>query len=75
MKKQIVHDIINQIRQNNGYSRIENFSDELDLRNDLELSSFDLAELTVRIEDQLEIDIFSKGLITKMVEIYWMLDA
>jgi acyl carrier protein len=74
MKKNDVNEIINQIRLNNNFSSIEIFHPDMDLRNDLGLSSFDLAELTVRIEDIFGIDIFSNGLITKLGEIYLMLD-
>jgi acyl carrier protein len=75
MKKEAIHDIVNQIRLSKGLTKFETFSVDTDLRNDLGFSSFDLAELTVRIEDIYEVDIFSKGLITKIGEIYSMLDA
>ena len=41
-----------------------------DLRNDLDLTSFDLAELTVKIEDEFDIDIFEDGLVNTIGEIY-----
>ena len=40
-----------------------------DLRNDLDLTSFDLAELTVRIEDEFDIDIFEDGLVNTIGEV------
>ena len=40
------------------------------LREDLGLTSFDLAELTVRIEDEYGIDIFETGLVNTVGEIY-----
>ena len=40
------------------------------LRDDLGLTSFDLAELTVRIEDEFDIDIFEDGLVNTVGEIY-----
>ena len=40
-----------------------------DLRNDLDLTSFDLAELTVRIEDEFDIDIFEDGLVNTVGEV------
>ena len=40
------------------------------LREDLGLTSFDLAELTVKIEDEFEIDIFEDGLVNKIGEIF-----
>ena len=42
---------------------------EYDLRNDLDLTSFDLAELTVRIEDEFDIDIFEDGLVNTIGEV------
>ena len=41
-----------------------------DLRDQIGFTSFDLAELTVRIEDEFDIDIFEDGLITTIGEIY-----
>ena len=40
------------------------------LRDDLGLTSFDLAELTVNIEDEFNIDIFEDGLVNTVGEIY-----
>ena len=45
------------------------------LRNDLGLTSFDLAELTVRIEDEFDIDIFEDGLVNTIGEVYAKLEA
>ena len=39
------------------------------LREDLNLDSFDLAELTVKIEDEFDIDIFEEGLVLTVGEI------
>lgn len=40
------------------------------LRDDLELTSFDLAELTVKIEDEFDVDIFEDGLVSTVGEIF-----
>ena len=40
------------------------------LREDIGFTSFDLAELTVRIEDEFDIDIFEDGVITTIGEVY-----
>lgn len=40
------------------------------LREDLGLTSFDLAELTVKIEDEFDIDIFEDGLVRTVGEIF-----
>lgn len=45
------------------------------LREDLGLSSFDLAELTVKIEDEFDIDIFEDGLVSTIGEIFAKLQA
>lgn len=42
---------------------------EIKLRDDLGLTSFDLAELTVKIEDEFDIDIFEDGLVSTVGEI------
>ena len=45
------------------------------LREDLGLTSFDLAELTVKIEDEFDIDIFEDGLVSTVGEIFAKLEA
>ena len=57
MKKKVL-DIINEINS------------EDNLRDNLGLNSFDLAELTVKIEDEFDIDIFEDGLVNTIGEIY-----
>lgn len=65
-----VLEIINQIRESKGLDKLANVNNETKLREDLEFTSFDLAELTVRIEDEFDIDIFENGLISTVGEIY-----
>jgi len=62
--------IINSIRVSNNLSELTNLTDEIDLRTDLGFSSFDLAELTVKIEDEFDVDIFENGIISKVGEIF-----
>jgi acyl carrier protein len=62
--------IINIIRASKNLSALSSIQPGHNLRNDLELTSFDLAELTVRIEDQFDVDIFENGLINTVGEIY-----
>lgn len=62
--------IINDIRAAKEMPAIAKLKVEDNLRNDLELTSFDLAELTVRIEDEFDIDIFEDGLVNTIGEIY-----
>lgn len=61
--------IINEIRSLKGLNEIDSLNRNMDLRKDLALSSFDLAELTVRIEDDYDIDIFEDGLVNTIGDI------
>lgn len=67
--EQIVLEIINEIRAAKGLAPIETVNAETKLREDLGLTSFDLAELTVKIEDKFDIDIFEDGLVNTIGEI------
>lgn len=68
--EEFVLNVINEVRSLKGLAKIEKLEDSMDLRNDLALSSFDLAELTVRIEDEYDIDIFENGLVNTVGEIF-----
>ena len=61
--------IINEIRKAKNLSELSliNLSDTL--RDDIGFTSFDLAELTVGIEDEFDIDIFEDGLVNTVGEI------
>ena len=65
-----VLEIINSIREAKGLSKVNTIRENNSLRKDLEFTSFDLAELTVRIEDEYDIDIFEDGIIETVGEIY-----
>lgn len=67
--EKIVLDIINEIRAAKDLAPIETVNAETKLREDLSLTSFDLAELTVKIEDKFDIDIFEDGLVNTVGEI------
>ena len=69
MKTKVL-EIVNDIRKAKSMSVVETLNDADSLRNDLGLTSFDLAELTVRIEDEFDIDIFEDGLVNTIGEIY-----
>ena len=73
MKEKILT-IINDIRLSKDLPALESISEESSLRDDLGLTTFDLAELTVHIEDEFDIDIFEDGLISTVGEIYTKLD-
>lgn len=67
--KEKVLEIINQIRASKDLTAVLTLKASDDLRNDLDLTSFDLAELTVRIEDEFDIDIFEDGLVNTIGEV------
>lgn len=68
--EQVVLNVINSIREAKNESAVSVLKAEDKLREDLGLTSFDLAELTVRIEDEYGIDIFEDGLVNTVGEIY-----
>lgn len=66
---QRIIDIVNQIRRNKQYPEYESMQRQTSLHDDLGFDSFDLAELTVRIEDEYGVDIFEDGVVTTIGEI------
>lgn len=66
--------IINEIRLAKEMAPVETIGPETKLREDLNLTSFDLAELTVKIEDEFDIDIFEDGLVSTVGEIFAKLE-
>lgn len=73
MKEKIL-EIINEIRLSKELPAVKALLPEDNLRSDLGLTSFDLAELTVRIEDEFDIDIFEDGLVNTVGEVYDKVD-
>ena len=69
MEKQVLS-IINNIRKSKNLSVLDALKETDNLRTDLNLTSFDLAELTVRIEDEFGVDIFEEGIVNTIGEIY-----
>jgi len=67
-----IADIINEICEEKDYivvnPKATNFL-ELKLREDIGFDSFDLAQLTVMIEDEFDIDVFEDGVIETVGEI------
>ena len=61
--------IINTVLENRGKKVIENISESSNLRNDIGFDSLDLAELTVRIEAEFDVDIFEDGIVNTVGEI------
>lgn len=73
MKEKVLN-IINEIRIAKELNEMKTLNEKDNLRDDLGFTSFDLAELTVRIEDEFDIDIFEDGLISTVGEIYAKLE-
>lgn len=69
MEKKIL-EIINKIRVAKELDAVSEVKATDRLREELGLTSFDLAELTVNIEDKFGIDIFEDGLVNTVGEIY-----
>lgn len=61
--------IINTVLENRGKLQIDSISANSNLRNDCGLDSLDLAELTVRIEDEYDVDIFEQGVVVTIGDI------
>lgn len=74
MEKKII-DILNGIVLAKGNKIDFDINSDTKLREDLNLTSFDLAELTVKIEDEFDIDIFEDGLVSTVGEIFAKLEA
>ena len=62
-------EVINTILENNNEQQLNELSVDMDIRKDLGLDSFALAELTVRLESEFNIDIFEDGLVFTIGEI------
>lgn len=74
MKAKVL-EIINEIRAAKEMAPVAEIHNEDNLRDNLGLTSFDLAELTVKLEDEFDIDIFEDGLVNTIGEIYKKLEA
>lgn len=61
--------IINNIRANKKESALAKITEKTNLRRDLNFDSFELAELTVNIEDKFGVDIFEDGSVETVGEI------
>lgn len=62
-------EIVNVVLQNRGKRTLKTIGENSSLRDDLGLDSLDLAELTVRIEAEFDVDIFEDGVVTTVGEI------
>lgn len=62
-------EIINTVLENRGKSTVLELENNQSLRNDIGFDSLDLAELTVRIEAEYDIDIFEDGIVNTIGEV------
>lgn len=72
--KQVILKAINEVLEGKGSVLVSDVEDSTDLRLDLGLDSFDLAELTVRIEEATGKDIFESGIMNTVGQIRILLD-
>lgn len=61
--------IVNTIRENKGLEILHEVKETDRLREDYGFTSFDLAELTVNIEDEFDVDVFEDGLVNTIGDI------
>ncbi|MBX3739283.1 MAG: acyl carrier protein [Candidatus Didemnitutus sp.] len=62
--------IVNQVRANKALPLLPALESTDRLREDLGFESLDLAELTVRIEEEFGVDVFADGLVNTVGEIH-----
>lgn len=67
--KEIILDALNEIYLGKGLTEMNTLENDIHLRLDLGLDSFDLAELTVRIEEKTGKDIFERGIVNTIGEV------
>jgi acyl carrier protein len=72
MKNDVIR-IIKEILSENDIVLITEITDNTNLR-DLGMTSFDLATLTVMIEDEFNVDVFEEGIVLTIGEIVAVLD-
>lgn len=68
MEKKLL-EIINTVLENRGKKTISKIKAKQSLRDDIGFDSLDLAELTVRLEAEYDIDIFEDGMVNTVSEI------
>lgn len=62
-------EIINSILIKEDKQLLNELMPNISLRNDLGFDSLDLAELTVKIEDEFDVDIFENGIVDRLEEV------
>jgi len=70
-----VLEILNTVLNNRAKAKLTSITPETHLRDDIGFDSLDLAELTVRIEAEFDIDIFEDGIVNTVGEILNKLES
>jgi len=70
--KSIINDIL---QEKDDASTVDSLDDSMSLTNDLGLDSLDLAEMTVRLEDEYGIDVFEEDVVDEIGEVLEKLDS
>jgi len=68
-------EIMNTVFENRAKEKLTTLTPKMHLRNDIGFDSLDLAELTVRIEAEYDIDIFEDGIVNTVEEIVKKLES
>jgi len=75
-KRESLKSIINDILQEkDDASTVDSLNDSMSLTNDLGLDSLDLAEMTVRLEDEYGIDVYEEDVVDEIGEVLEKLDS
>jgi acyl carrier protein len=64
--KEIINDIL---REKEGRNPVDDLSADMSLNRDLGLDSLDLAEMTVKIEDEYGVDVFEDDVVDEVREV------
>lgn len=70
-----LNSIFNTVREGLGLDALSEINDKMDLRKDIGFDSFNLAELTVHVEEEFGVDIFEDGIVNTVGEIKAKLSA
>lgn len=62
-------EILNTVRANKGRAPLADATADASLREDFGFDSMDLAEMTVRIEEAFDVDVFADGLVATVGEL------
>tara|TARA_B110001452_G_scaffold112273_1_gene93157 strand:- start:5515 stop:5754 length:240 start_codon:yes stop_codon:yes gene_type:complete len=73
--KEKILEILNIVLENRSKAKQISINTDMHLRNDIGLDSLDLAELTVRVEAEYDIDIFEDGIVNTVGEILIKLES